>query len=67
MAQLRALKVRTLQIPFKVLVVRANPAFEAEKRKDPFYKFSNDREFNQITAKHGAYSDAPHDNPHMDD
>jgi hypothetical protein len=59
-------KVRTLQVPFRILIVRADPAYEAEKRLDLFYKFSNGREFNQNTARHGAYSDAPHDNPLMD-
>jgi hypothetical protein len=66
MTQPPIIKVKTIQIPFKVLVVRADPGYEAGKRKEPFYKFSNGREFNGNTAKHGAYSDAPHDNPHMD-
>lgn len=66
MAQPTTPRVKTVQIPFKILIIRADPAFETEKRRDPFYKFSNGREFNENTAKQGPYSDAPHDNPHMD-
>jgi hypothetical protein len=66
MAQPSVPKVKTLQIPFKVLVVRADPGFEASRSKDPFYKFSNGREFEAKTSTRGAYSSAPHDNPHWD-
>ena len=57
-------KVRTIQIPFKVLVLRADPDFEKSKRKEPFYRFSNGRRFDENTATQGPYSNAPHDNPH---
>lgn len=56
-------KVRTFQVPFKVLVMRADPEFEAAKRKEPFYEFSNGRRFDENTAVQGPYSKAPHDNP----
>lgn len=62
-SQPRTLRVRTLSTPWKVILMRADPNFEAERRKDPFYRFSNGRRFDEDTSKHGAYSDAPHDNP----
>lgn len=53
-------KVKTLAIPYKVLVVRADPDFEAQKRKDPFYSFGDGRrEFNENTAVQGPYSTVP--------
>lgn len=52
-------KVVTTEVPFKVLVIRADPSFEAAKTKEPFYKFSNGREFNENTARQGAYSTVP--------
>lgn len=61
--QPRLMRVKTLSIPWKVMVLKADPDFEASKRKEPFYKFSNGRSFSGDTSKHGAYSDAPHDNP----
>jgi hypothetical protein len=57
------IKVRNLNTPWKVLVLRADPDFEAAKRKEPFYEFSNGRRFNENTARQGPYSSAPHDNP----
>jgi hypothetical protein len=63
MAYSPPVKVRNLNVPWKVLVLRADPDFEASKRKEPFYEFSNGRRFNENTATHGAYSTAPHDNP----
>jgi hypothetical protein len=59
----RTMRVKSLAIPWKVLVMRADPDFEASKRKEPFYRFSNGRTFDENTAKQGPYSDAPHDNP----
>jgi hypothetical protein len=56
-------KVRTVQIPYRVAVLRADPSFEQAKRKEPFYEFSNGRTFYENTATKGAYSSAPHDNP----
>lgn len=52
-------RVKTLQTPFKVLVLRADPDFEASKRKEPFYEFSNGRKFNEDTSKQGPYSTVP--------
>lgn len=59
----RPTRVKSISIPWKVMVMRADPDFEASKRKEPFYKFSNGRRFDENTSKQGAYSDAPHDNP----
>lgn len=52
-------KVTTLATPFKVLVLRADPDFEAAKRKEPFYEFSNGRRFDENTAQQGPYSTVP--------
>lgn len=52
-------RVRTREFPFKVLVLRADPEFEAKRTKDPFYEFSNGRTFNENTAKQGPYSTVP--------
>lgn len=59
----KATQVTTLQIPWKVLVLRADPAFEASKRKEPFYEFSNGRRFDENTAIQGPYNPNPPDNP----
>lgn len=56
-----AMKVSTLAMPYKALVVRADPDFEANKRKDPFYRFSNGRRFDENTGLKGAYSTVPND------
>ncbi len=56
-------KVKTIMIPYKTMVLRADPAFEAERRKEPFYRFSRGRYFFENTATHGAYSKDPPDNP----
>jgi hypothetical protein len=58
----RPSRVKTLEIPWKVLVLRADPNFEQAKRKEPFYEFTG-RRFSANTANQGAYSDAPNDNP----
>lgn len=52
-------KVTTTERPYKVAVIRADPDFENAKRKEPFYRFSNGREFNENTAQQGAYSTVP--------
>lgn len=59
-------KPRALNLPFKALVLRADPDFEAQKRKEPFYTFSNGRRFTGNTANHGAYSSATPDNPEFE-
>lgn len=56
-------KPRSLDIPWKALVLRADPNFEAEKRNETFYLFSNGRRFSGNPAKHGAYSSETPDNP----
>lgn len=55
-------KVTTLDVPYRVVVLRADPAFELEKRNEPFYEFSNGRRFNENTAVQGPYSGTK-DNP----
>ena len=52
-------KVRSMQTPFKVFILRADPNFEASKRKEPFYLFSNGRRFDENTAIQGPYSTVP--------
>ena len=52
-------KVKTLEIPYRVLVLRNDPDFEVSKRKEPFYLFSRGREFNEDTARQGPYSTVP--------
>lgn len=59
-------KPRTLNVPWKALVLRADPNFESEKRRDTFYQFSNGRRFVANTATHGAYSSETPDNPEFD-
>lgn len=56
----QAMKVRTLQIPFKSLVLKADPEFEQAKRKEPFYRFTR-RSFDENTAIQGPYSTVPND------
>ena len=51
-------RVKTLEMPYKVLVLRADPDFEISKRKEPFYEFTG-RRFDENTANKGAYSDVP--------
>lgn len=56
-------KPRNINIPWKAMVLRADPDFEAAKRREVFYRFSNDRTFVENPATHGAYSSEPPDNP----
>lgn len=51
-------RVKTLQMPFKVLIMRADPDFEANRRKEPFYDFTG-RRFDENTATQGPYSTVP--------
>jgi hypothetical protein len=55
-------RVKTLEMPYKVLVLRADPDHEQARRKEPFYEFTG-RRFDDNTATKGAYSSAAHDNP----
>ncbi len=49
-------KVRSLTVPFKTLVVRADPDFEQAKRREVFYEFSNGRMFRENNAVQGPYA-----------
>lgn len=49
-------KVRSVSVPFKTLVVRADPDFEQAKRREVFYEFSNGRVFRENNAKQGPYA-----------
>lgn len=51
-------KVTTTQIPLKVMIIRADPDFERNKRKVVAYEFPR-RVFTEDTARHGAYSTVP--------
>lgn len=48
-------RVRTIEVPFKVMVLRADPNFEVDKRKEPFYEFTG-RRFSGDTSRSGAYA-----------
>lgn len=54
----KATKVTTTEVPLKVMVIRADPNFEANKRKVISYEFSG-RVFTEDTARQGAYSTVP--------
>lgn len=54
-------KVKTIEVPYRTMVLRAEPDFEALKRKEPFYEFSNGKRFNENTAKQGPYSTVPNE------
>lgn len=43
---------------WKSKVIAADPDFEAEKRKDVEYEFSNDRKFTGNPAQRGPYGDS---------
>lgn len=49
-------KVVTTEVPFKTLVVRADPEFEWEKRHEIFYEFSNGRLFRENSDVQGPYA-----------
>lgn len=55
-------KVKTINIPWRVLVHRADPNFEHEKRHEVQYRFTG-RTFYANPATSGPYSSKPHDNP----
>lgn len=48
-------KVRNLDIQFKTLVVRADPNFEQQKRREPFYEEGEGRTFYGNNYTSGAY------------
>lgn len=46
---------RKIEVPFKVMVQRADPEFEQKRRKEVFYEFTGRRFFgNNMTS--GAYA-----------
>lgn len=49
-------KVRTVSVPFKTLIVRADPEFEQAKRREVFYECSNGRVFRENNATQGPYA-----------
>lgn len=49
---------KTLEMPYKILVLRADPDFEAMKRKQPSYEFTG-RTFFENPANQGPYSTVP--------
>jgi hypothetical protein len=52
----------TVETPYRISVLRADPDFEYAKRHEPFYEFSNGRRFNEDTSRHGAYLVVRQDN-----
>lgn len=49
--------VRTLTVPYRVLVQRADPRWEQDKRNEIQYEFSNGRQFRADPTRTGAYAD----------
>lgn len=45
----------TVELPYRSLVLRADPEFEYKNRHQLFYEFSNGREFREDENLHGAY------------
>lgn len=45
----------TVEVPYRSLVLRADPDFEYKNRHQLFYEFSNGREFREDENQHGAY------------
>lgn len=54
----KANKVRNLELPYLALVLRADPDFEAARRRDIFYEFTG-RTFREDTSRQGPYSTVP--------
>ncbi len=49
------IKVTTVTIPFRTIVIRADPDFERAKRRELYYVFSNGRTFRGDNATTGPY------------
>lgn len=49
---------KRIEVPFKVLVLRADPDFERAKRNEVFYEFTG-RTFRGNPAVSGAYAPEP--------
>lgn len=45
----------TVEVPYRSIVLRADPDFEYKNRHQLFYEFSNGREFREDENQHGAY------------
>lgn len=56
----KATKVRTLEMPYRTLVLRNDPDFEAARRKEPMYEFTG-RTFRGDNSRLGPYSTIPND------
>ncbi len=54
----KATKVRNIETPYKAIVLRHDPDFEAAKRKEPLYEFSG-RTFRGDNSRLGPYSTVP--------
>lgn len=48
-------KVKTVNVPFLTLVLRADPDFQRAKRHEPYYIMSNGRTFRGDNKTTGAY------------
>ena len=47
---------RSIEIPFRAMVTKADPDFERERRNEPEYEFRG-RTFRANRAKRGAYKE----------
>lgn len=52
-----ASRTKSVNRTWKSMVLRADSDFEAEKRNEVEYRFSNDREFKANPAQRGAYAE----------
>lgn len=48
--------VRSLNMPFRTLVIRSDPDWPRERRKGTEYEFSNGRKFEAVHDERGAYT-----------
>ena len=49
-------RTKTVERTWKSLVLKADPDFEAERRREPEYEFSNGRVFKADRAKRHPYN-----------
>jgi hypothetical protein len=49
-------RVKSIEVPFKTLIVRADPDFEQAKRREVFYEMSNGRVFRENSDVQGPYA-----------
>ena len=50
-------RVKRVVVQWRALVAKSEPDFEARKRKQPEYEFSNGKVFYGNPEKRGAYAD----------